>query len=96
MSINANVISEILQADSDDLNRIVEAVKSRRDALGRQTKFQLSIGDRVTFKTKKRGRGRVIGTIEKINRKNLVVLEDGEGFRRGVQWTVPPILVTKA
>ena len=87
------VIGEILQADRNDLNRIIEAVKSRREMLALQAKAQFAVGDRVSFPTRKRGTGKVIGIIQKINRKNLVIDEDVRGSGFGTRWTIHPSLV---
>ena len=87
--MKASVIGEVMMMDNDDLNRLVEAVRSRRSILSREVKRQFHVGDRVSFSTKKRGLGLVKGTVWKINRKNIVVETEYAG-----RWNVSPSLLT--
>ena len=62
---------------NDDLNQVIEAIKLQRTYLSRQTVRSLRVGDAVEFE----GRGGVTvrGTVEKINRKTVIVAEPGYG-----------------
>ena len=92
MTIPMSLIGDILRMDSDDLNRLVEAIKSRRTVLAEEDKALFSVGDIVTFIPRHgRWRGRFITAIvRKINRKNLKVYDENNL----VEWTVHPSFVT--
>ena len=64
----------------DDLNTVRSILNDRRDTLGRQTKYELVVGDKVTVNN---GRSIDEGTITKINRTRAVV------NMRDSSWTVP-------
>ena len=63
-----------------DLNTVRSILNDRRDTLGRQTKYELVVGDKVTVNN---GRSIDEGTITKINRTRAVV------NMRDSSWTVP-------
>ena len=81
--MRGTLISEVLGMDDDDLNRLVEVVKSRRAQLAEVQKLRFGIGDRVQFQSRKRGF--VKGTVLRIMRKNVKVKQDN-----GPIWTVYP------
>ena len=64
----------------DDLNTVRSILNDRLDTLGRQTKYELVVGDKVTVNN---GRSIDEGTITKINRTRAVV------NMRDSSWTVP-------
>ena len=81
MKLN-QIIAEIHGMGSEDLNRVVEAVKYARAQGHRQATRSLSIGDVVQFDGKY---GRTFkGTVKKINIKYVVV-----SCTNGEQWRVP-------
>ena len=73
-------ITEIRNMNNDELNQVIEAIKLQRTYLARTTARAMAIGDTVEFDA----RGRTIrGVVTKINRKTVVVREQGYG-----QWKV--------
>ena len=78
-------VEAIRNSNNDELNQIVEAIKLQRTYLARTTARAMAIGDTVEFDA----RGRVVrGTVTKINRKTVVVREQGYG-----QWRVTASLL---
>lgn len=73
---------------NDELNQIIEAIKLQRTYLSRQTTRSLRVGDTVEFAG--RGGRMVRGTVEKINRKTVIVAEAGYG-----RWRVTASLLTR-
>ena len=80
-------VEAIRNADNDELNQIIEAIKLQRTWLARTTARALTVGDTVSFTG--RGGKTVTGTVTKINRKTVVVREQGYG-----QWRVPASMLT--
>ena len=78
-------ITEIRGMNNDELNQVIEAIKLQRTYLARNTARALNVGDTVSF----RGRGgrTVTGTVQKINRKTVIV---NEGL---TNWKVPASLL---
>ena len=73
-------ITEIRNMNNDEINQVIEAIKLQRTYLARTTARAMAIGDTVEFDA----RGRTVrGVVTKINRKTVVVREDGFG-----QWKV--------
>ena len=68
--IVSQVVTAISQANNEELNDIVDALKMRRTQLARSATRQFLKGDFVTFTGR---RGTVQGQVESIGRKNLVV-----------------------
>jgi len=79
-------VEAIRNANNDELNQIVEAIKMQRTWLARTTARALTVGDTVSFTG--RGGKTVTGKVTKINRKTVVV---DEGFTR---WKVPASLLS--
>ena len=79
----------IYQMDNDQLNQVIEAVKLKRQHLSRQAVRKFTIGDMVQFKSSKTG-GRVNATVEKVNRKYVVV----STHIGGEKWRVPATMLT--
>ena len=64
-------IKAIHQADRNELDQIVEAVKLQRTFLAKQSARTFTIGDAVQFTG--RGNRKVVGTVAKVNPKTIVV-----------------------
>ena len=79
----------IYQMDNDQLNQVIEAVKLKRQHLSRQAVRKFTVGDMVQFKSSKTG-GRVNATVEKVNRKYVVV----STHIGGEKWRVPATMLT--
>jgi uncharacterized protein YkvS len=70
-------ITAIRGMDSDELNQVAEAIKLQRTFNARATARSLTVGDAVEF-TGRAGRT-VVGTVEKINRKTVIVNSPTQG-----------------
>lgn len=70
----------VYQMNNDQLNQLVEAIKLKRSYLARQSVGQLSVGDTVEFDAK--GHTAIVGRVEKINRKTVIVYQAGRGMWR--------------
>jgi len=70
---------------NEDLNSIGEAIKFARTQLGQKNKFTLRTGSQVKFTSSKTG-VTILGTVEKVNRKFIIVRENGKAFGN---WRVP-------
>lgn len=66
-------ITEIRNMNNDELNQVIEAIKLQRTWLARTTASGLAVGDTVEFTG--RGGRVVTGTVEKINKKTVIVSE---------------------
>ena len=73
--------------DNDELNRVIEAIKLRRNYLTRQRAMSFRVGDRVSFTA--RGM-QVLGTVTKINIKTVQVKQDNAY----TTWKVPASLLS--
>jgi hypothetical protein len=71
--INNDVIAAILTMDSNQLNRVIEAVNQRRQWLARDSARQFRVGDIVSFSH--RGM-QIVGTVQKLNPKNIMVKQN--------------------
>ena len=82
------MIEDINLLNSDELNRVIKAVKLRRNSLHAIDAHSLKFGDRVFFT----GRHGVLehGTVEKIKIKYVLVRTDS-----GQRWNVPGSHLTK-
>ena len=81
MKLN-KLIEDIGVLNNDELNKVVEAVKLRRNQLHFQDAHNLKFNDRVSFQ----GRHGITetGTVEKVKIKYVLVRTD-----RGQRWNVP-------
>ena len=84
-----SVIEDLNKMDNEQLNEVAHAIKLRRNFLASRAVRQFVIGDRVEFNGK---RGKVVGEIKKVNRKNLVV----EDLNTMTRWKVPANMVKPA
>ena len=74
----------------EDTNKIIEAVKYRRNQILRENKREMTLGSKVQFKA--RGGRTVVGEVTKINRKFIIVREQANSFNGSilpVNWRVP-------
>lgn len=69
---------------NEQLNSIGDAIRFARAQLIARNKMILSVGANVKFTSS--SRGTLIGTVEKINRKFVIVRETGKAFGN---WKVP-------
>jgi len=81
MKLN-KLIQDVGVLNNDELNKVVEAVKLRRNQLHFQDAHNLKFRDRVSFQ----GRHGITetGTVEKVKIKYVLVRTD-----RGQRWNVP-------
>ena len=82
------IVETIMQMEADDIEHIISAVRNRREMLSIKAKAQFRIGDRVKFFSR-RSQEEVEGTVDKINRKRIVVSVGA------VSWTVPPTMLER-
>jgi hypothetical protein len=85
----------ILQGDfsSEELNSIGDAIKFVRAQLAAQNKMTMAKGSTVKF-TNSRSGLTVIGSVEKVNRKFVIVREQKSGSLFGTNWRVPASMLT--
>ena len=83
-----DIVDSIMQMDSDDIEHVGNAVRSRREMLSIKAKAQFRIGDRVKFFSR-RSQEEIEGTVHKINRKKIVVSVGA------ISWTVPPTMLER-
>lgn len=79
---------------NDELNSIGDAIKFARAQLANKNKFTLVKGSKVKF-TNSRSGGIVIGTVEKVNRKYIIVRENTSGLF-STNWRVPASMLSAA
>ena len=80
----------IYQMDGPQLQEIIEAVQLKRQFLAKQAIKNFIKGDMVQFTSKRTG-GKVIATVEKVNKKYVIV----SAHIGGTQWRVPATMLTK-
>jgi hypothetical protein len=81
--INSTIISGVFT--NDQLDSISTAIKFARNQLASKNKFTLRTGSQVKFTSTRNGQT-ILGTVEKINRKFVIVKENGKAFGN---WRVP-------
>ena len=74
----------IYKMDGTQLQDIIEAVQLKRQYLAKQAIRNFMVGDMVQFTSKRTG-GRVNATVEKVNRKYVIV----SAHIGGSKWRVP-------
>ena len=79
----------IMNMDNDEMNSLIETIKFRRNQLQSDAKKLFRVGDKVYFVSKKQGK--VYGTVEKINRKYILV-DQTNGMQ---SWRVSPTFLKK-
>jgi hypothetical protein len=75
---------------NDQLTSIGDAIRFARAQLGQQNKYTLTVGTKVKFTNSRSGKI-VFGSVEKINRKFIMVRENGYGT-----WRVPASMLSAA
>jgi hypothetical protein len=80
---------------NDELTSIGDAIKFARAQLANKNKFTLVKGSKVKF-TNSRSGGIVIGTVEKVNRKYIIVREQNPSSMFGTNWRVPASMLSAA
>jgi len=80
----------IYQMDGPQLQEIVEAVQLKRQYLAKQAIKNFIVGDMVQFKSRRKG-GKVNATVEKVNKKYVIV----STHIGGEKWRVPATMLTK-
>lgn len=78
-----DILNQILTMDSSDINKIVEAVKMRRDQLHFKSTQNFKAGDRVEFTSSRTG-AVLAGTVSRVKIKYVVVNCDN-----GQTWNIP-------
>ena len=87
MNIAQTAINAIQKADRSDLNKIIAAVKLQQTFLAKTSARTFTIGDAVTFTG--RGGRKVIGTVNKVNPKTIIVDSPSQG-----RWKVTASMLT--
>ena len=82
------MLEDINCLNSEELNRVISAVKLRRNSLHSMDARSLKFGDRVSFQGRYGTTEK--GTVEKIKIKYVLVRTDS-----GVRWNVPGSHLTK-
>lgn len=88
--INSTIIGGAFT--NDQLDSIATAIKFARNQLATKAKFTLVKGSQVKFTSSKSGQT-VLGTVEKVNRKFIIVRENGKAFGN---WRVPANMLQAA
>lgn len=78
-----DILNQILTMDSSEINKIIEAVKMRRDRLHSQNAQSFRAGDRVEFTSSRSGRV-LTGKVSRVKIKYVVVDCDN-----GQRWNIP-------
>lgn len=77
----------IYQMDNQQLNEVIEAIKLKRQYLARQAVREFTKGDLVRFKS--RTGGYVTGSVQKVNRKYIIV----DAHIGGTRYRVPATML---
>ena len=83
-------VEAVYQMDNDQLQQVVEAIQLKRQFLAKQAIRNFVKGDMVQFTSKRTG-GKVNATVEKVNKKYVIV----ETHIGGEKWRVPATMLTK-
>ena len=90
-AINSAIISG--NFTNEQLNSIIDAVKFARAQIAQKNKYTLTVGSKVKFTSSRNGQT-ILGTVEKVNRKFIIVRENGKTF--GGSWRVPANMLSAA
>lgn len=90
-AINSAIISG--NFTNDQLTSIIDAVKFARAQIAQKNKYTLTVGSKVKFTSSRNGQT-ILGTVEKVNRKFIIVRENGKTF--GGSWRVPANMLSAA
>jgi hypothetical protein len=88
--INTSIFSGTFT--NDELNSITDAIRFARSQIAQKNKFTLVKGTSVKFQSSKTGTT-IFGTVEKVNRKFIIVKENGRAFGN---WRVPASMLQAA
>jgi len=90
MTTLQNINSAIVAGEfnNEELNKIAEAIKFARNQLVKENRGSLVVGTRVKFTSGRTG-ATVFGTVEKVNRKFIIVRETNPGRLSSGIWRVP-------
>ena len=80
----------IYQMDGNQLQQVVEAIQLKRQYLAKQAIRNFVVGDMVQFTSRRTG-GKVNATVEKVNKKYVIV----STHIGGEKWRVPATMLTK-
>jgi len=80
----------IYQMDNNQLNEVIEAIQLKRQFLAKQAIKNFIVGDMVQFTSRRTG-GKVNATVEKVNKKYIIV----STHIGGEKWRVPATHLTK-
>ena len=90
MSNNVTKAVEVIyKMNNEELNQVVDAIRLKRQYLAKQAIKKFTIGDMVQFKSRRTG-GKVNATVEKVNRKYVIV----STHIGGEKWRVPASMLT--
>ena len=87
MNTVKTAVTAIRNADRNELNQIIEAVRLQQNFLARQSARSFMKGDAVQFTG--RGNRTVVGTVVKVNPKTIVVDSPSQG-----RWKVTASMLT--
>jgi exosome complex RNA-binding protein Csl4 len=90
--INSTIIGG--QFTNEQLDSISMAIKFARNQLAVKNKFTFVKGSKVKFTSSRNGKA-VIGEVEKVNRKFVIVREKNSSMF-GMQWRVPANMLEAA
>jgi len=76
--------------DGEELQQVVEAIQLKRQYLAKQAIRNFVVGDMVQFTSRRTG-GKVNATVEKVNKKYVIV----STHIGGEKWRVPATMLTK-
>ena len=82
-------VTAIQGMTANEIDQVLDAINFAQDLLARQHSRLFAIGDVVKFKPPQRHGRTLIGTVEKVNRKTVIVNEHGGG-----KWNLDMILRT--
>ena len=80
----------IYQMDSNQLQQVAEAIQLKRQFLAKQAIKNFIKGDMVQFTSRRTG-GKINATVEKVNKKYVIV----STHIGGEKWRVPATMLTK-
>ena len=83
-NLGTMAVELIYQMEGTQLQEVIEAVQLKRQYLAKQAIKKFTIGDMVQFTSQRTG-GKVNGTVEKVNRKYVIV----SAHIGGSKWRVP-------
>ena len=89
--INSTIITGAFT--NEQLDSIQMAIKFAKNQLATKAKFTLVKGTQVKFTSSRNGQT-ILGTVEKVNRKFIIVRENGKAF--GGSWRVPANMLQAA